>query len=132
MRRFADLEFELAVARASDAGHIAALEARVRAAEAHIVDEAAAGKKRLVDFETELVENLADLCAAYERNIQSIGGLCSPLSRDEPSITDYMHWLAAEVVSLPEVFARVNENFISARIECALVMARDSVNLATL
>jgi hypothetical protein len=70
--RATDLESELTEARASAAREIAALEARVKAAEARVVDEIASGEKHLVAFETEVVKNLADLCVAYERNVQSI------------------------------------------------------------
>jgi hypothetical protein len=45
---------------------------------------------------------------------------------------DYIHWLSTEVASLPEMFAGVNENFISVVVECALVMAGESVHLDTL
>jgi hypothetical protein len=68
----------------------------------------------------------------YERNIQSIGGLCSPISEGEPSVVDYVRWLATEVTCLLEVFAGVNENFISATIEGMLVIAGDSIDLAAL
>jgi hypothetical protein len=101
-------------------------------ANSRIVDEAATGENRLVDFETELIKDLTDLHVAYERNIQSIGGLCSLTSQGEPSIDDYMHWPAAEVACLPEVFASVNENFVSAAIEGVLMMPGDSVDLAAL
>jgi hypothetical protein len=53
----------------------------------------------------------------YERNVQSIGGLCSLMLEDEPSVVDYIRWLTAEVTGLPEVFAGVNENFVSATVE---------------
>jgi hypothetical protein len=62
-------------AKTSTARDIAALEARVMTAEAHVVDEATTGEKLLVNFETGLVENLAGLRTAYECNVQSIGGL---------------------------------------------------------
>jgi hypothetical protein len=45
---------------------------------------------------------------------------------------DYMRWLAAEVTCLPEVFAGVNENFISTAVEGVLVMAGGSVDLAAM
>jgi hypothetical protein len=53
-------------------------------------------------------------------------------SDGEPSIRDYLRWLTVEVACLPEVFAGVNENFVSAVIEGMLMMARDSVDLAAL
>jgi hypothetical protein len=54
------------------------------------VDETAAGEKLLVDFEMELIKDLADLRATYEDNIRNIGGLYSPISESEPSVTDYV------------------------------------------
>jgi hypothetical protein len=69
---------------------------------------------------------------AYERNVQSIIGLCSPMPEGENTVADYVRWLAMEVNSLPEVFFGVNENFASAAVEGALAMARDSVDLADL
>jgi hypothetical protein len=50
----------------------------------------------------------------------------------EPSVANYIHWLSVEVTSLPEVFAGVNENFVSITVEGTLVMARGSVDLAAL
>jgi hypothetical protein len=91
------------------------------------VDDATAAEKHLVDFEMELAKD-----HAYERNIRSISGLCSPISNDYPSVVDYLRWLAVEVNSLPKVFAGVNENFTLAAMEGALVMASGVVNLATL
>jgi hypothetical protein len=93
------------------------LEARVKSSEAHTVDVATAGEKRLADFEKEHIKDLADMCVFYERNVQSIGGLCSLMLEDEPSVVDYIRWLTAEVTGLPEVFAGVNENFVSATVE---------------
>jgi hypothetical protein len=48
--RSENLDFELMKARASAAEDIAALEARVKSAEARIMDVTAAGKKCLSDF----------------------------------------------------------------------------------
>jgi hypothetical protein len=96
------------------------------------VDEAAAGEKRLVDFEMELVIDLAELRMAYERSVQSMKGLCSPMPEGEPTVADYVRWLTTEVTSLPEVFSDVNENLVSAAVEGALVMAVGSVDLAAL
>jgi hypothetical protein len=89
-------------------------------------------EKRLVDFETELTEDMPGLCDAYERNIRSISGLYSLILVHTPSIRDYMCWLTAEVACLPEVFTSVNENFILVVIEGVVVMAGDSVDLAAL
>jgi hypothetical protein len=41
----------------------------------------------------------------------------------EPSVVDYILWLTAEVTDLPEVFAGVSENFISATVEGTLAVA---------
>jgi hypothetical protein len=49
----------------------------------------------------------------------------------EPSAVDYICWLSVEVTGLLEVFAGVNENFISATVEGTFVMAGDSVDLTT-
>jgi hypothetical protein len=53
------------------------------------------------------------------------------MPKSEPSVMDYIRWLSLEVTGLPEVFAGVNKNFISAMVEGTLVMAEDSVDLAT-
>jgi hypothetical protein len=60
---------ELAKAKASTAVGIAALKANVVSIKAHILDDAAAAKKHLVDFEMNLTKDLANLSEAYERNI---------------------------------------------------------------
>jgi hypothetical protein len=70
------------------------------------------------------------LCEAYERNIQSLGGICLPILAGEPSVEDYVPWLTAEAACLPKLFAGVNENFISVTVEGVLVMAGDSIDLA--
>jgi hypothetical protein len=49
----------------------------------------------------------------------------------EPSAMDYLRWLSTEVKGLPEMFTSVNRNFISAAVKGTLVMAGDSVDLAT-
>jgi hypothetical protein len=81
--RDADLESELAEARTSAAKDIDALESKVSSAEAHSVNVAAAGERRLAYFK-DIVHDLADMCMLYERNVQSIEGLCSSMPRDEP------------------------------------------------
>jgi hypothetical protein len=43
-----------------------------------------------------------------------------------------VRWLTTEVACLPEVFASVNENFISVAVDGVLVMANDSINLPML
>jgi hypothetical protein len=45
---------------------------------------------------------------------------------------DYICWLSIEVTGLPEMFAGINRNFISATVEGTLVMAGDSIDLAAL
>jgi hypothetical protein len=52
------LESELARVRSSAAEDIATLESRIRFAEAHCMEVAVAGEKRLSDFEGELVKRL--------------------------------------------------------------------------
>jgi hypothetical protein len=93
------------------------------------VKVAAAGEKHISDFEGALVKDLVGLCGLYEHNIQSIRGLCSLMPEGEPSTMDYIRRLSVEVTGLPEVFAGVNENFISAAVEGTLTMAGDSVNI---
>jgi hypothetical protein len=66
------------------------------------------------------------------RNARNIRGLCSPMPKSEPSAEDYIRWLFTEVTGLSEVFADVNENFISVAVEGTLVMARDSIDLSAL
>jgi hypothetical protein len=41
----------------------------------------------------------------------------------EPSAMDYLRWLSTEISGLPDMFGGVNENFITAVVEGALVMA---------
>jgi hypothetical protein len=52
--------------------------------EARAVDDAATAEKRLVDFSADLTWDLAGLREAYERNIQSLGGICSPILDGAP------------------------------------------------
>jgi hypothetical protein len=123
-----DLKAKVVKAKAS----VATLEVKVVFIEAHVMDEAAAGEKHFVDFKMELIMDLADLCVTCEHNIQSIGGLYSPIFEGEPSITDYIRWLSAELACLPKVFAGVNDNFISLAIEGLLMMAGDFIDLVAL
>jgi hypothetical protein len=118
-----DLDSELVTAKVRVTENIPALEARVASAEAPAADEAVAGEKCLIDFKAELVRDLTDLCAMYEHNIRSIGGLCSLICEGDPSVADYVRWLGVEVDSLLVVFAGVNENFVSVTIGGTLVMA---------
>jgi hypothetical protein len=93
----AGLDSELVTAKASTVEDITTLEAKVASIEACVVDDAVAGEKHLVDFEAELARDLADLPVTYERDIQSIGGLCSPIC---PSAANYVCWFVVEVASL--------------------------------
>jgi hypothetical protein len=94
-----------------------------------VVEGAAEGsvvlEKRFGDFCMKLIGDLTPLREVYERNIQSHGGICSPIPSAAPSVKDYIPWLTSEVVCLPEVFVivSVNENFISVAIEGLLAMA---------
>jgi hypothetical protein len=45
----------------------------------------------------------------------------------EPSALDYLRWLSTEISGLPGMFGGVNENFVTAAVEGALVMAGDFV-----
>jgi hypothetical protein len=96
-----DMDSELARVRSSVAEDIAALESRIRFAEAHSMEVATVGEKCLSNFDGELIEDLAGMCALYECNIQSMGGLCLPMPESEPSVVDYICWLSAEVSFLP-------------------------------
>jgi hypothetical protein len=88
-----------------------------------------ASDKRLIDLEAELTSDLMELQKLYIHNIRGIGGLCSLMPEGHPSATDYICWVFKEVADLPKVFAGVNENFISATVEGALLMAGDSIDL---
>jgi hypothetical protein len=124
-----DLRAELAEVRSRAKKQIADLEAKVKSAEAHSVDIAAAGEKCLKDFEDELVHDLAELHMLFVRNTQAIGGLCSPMPEGKPSAADYLRWLSTEIFGLPDMFGGINENFATATVEGALAMAGDFVDL---
>jgi hypothetical protein len=47
-------------------------------------------------------------------------------------VTTCFGWFAAEVASLPEVFLGINDNFILAAVDGALMMAGDYVDLSAL
>jgi hypothetical protein len=123
-----DLEDELKKIRSASATSIAALEAKIKTAKAHTKEVAAAHDKRWSDFEAELTRDLTGLRKLYIRNVQSIRGLCSPMPEGNPLATDYIHWLSVEVTYLPKMFTSVNENFVSATVEGALVMAGEFVD----
>jgi hypothetical protein len=65
----------------------------------------------------------------YADKVQTIGGLCSPMSVEEPSARDYLNWLEEEVASLLDMFCGVNENFATATIEGDLALASDWIDL---
>jgi hypothetical protein len=65
--------------------------------------------------------DLAGLREAYERNIQSLGGICSPISDGASSVENNLRWLTPKVGCL-----------LSTAIEGVLVMAGDSVDLEAL
>jgi hypothetical protein len=130
--RCVDLKIELAEVHSDSEKKTADLEVRVKTAEAHSVDVATAGEKQLRDFEGGLVRDLAELQALYVCNAHTIGGLCSPMPESEPSTADYLHCLSTEISGLPDIFGGVNENFVTAAVERALVMDRASVDLDAL
>jgi hypothetical protein len=102
---------------------------KVRSAEACSIDAAADGGKCLRDFEDGLVRKLDELRRLYVGNVQTIGGLCSLMPAEEPSVEDCLCWLLEEISGLPEMFSGVNENFATAAVEGALAMVEDSVDL---
>jgi hypothetical protein len=90
---------------------------------------AADGAKHLKDFEDGLVQKLEEVCWLYTDNLQTIGGLCSPMPIEKPSAKDYLRWLLEEVSGALVMFSGANENFASAAIEGALTMAGYSISL---
>jgi hypothetical protein len=127
--RCESLEDELAQAHSDPKNHVSDLESRVRFAKARGVEIAAEGEKKLVDFRSMLVERLERLHEMYADKVQSIGGLCSVMSAEEPSVEDYLNWLSEEMAGLPDMFSGMNENFATAAIEGALTLAGNSVDL---
>jgi hypothetical protein len=83
----------------------------------------------LREFKGGLVRKLEELHGLYAGNIRIIGGLCSPMPVEEPSIEDYLCLLSDEISGLPDMFNGVNETFANATIEGALAMASDSIDL---
>jgi hypothetical protein len=86
-----DLKVELVEVRSNAKKRIANLEARVKSIEAHSIDVAGAGEKRLRDFEGGLIRGLAELRAMYVRNTRTMGVLCSLMPEGEPSVANYLH-----------------------------------------
>jgi hypothetical protein len=130
--RCEDLEVGIAKVHSDSVVSIASLEGEIKSVEAHVVDVAAASKKCLSDFEAELVKDLAGLWKLYVRNVQGIGGLCSPVPEVGSLAAYYIRWLSKEVAGLQEMFAGVNKNFISVAVEGALMMTEESIDLDTL
>jgi hypothetical protein len=130
--RSSDLETEPSQVRSNAKMSVSDLETRIKSAKGHCMDAATAREKWLRVFEDELVGDLAEQHALYVCNTQSFGGMCSSTPKGEPSAMDYLHWLSAEVSCLPDMFAGVNENFVSIAVEGALLMAGDSVDLDAL
>jgi hypothetical protein len=120
--RYEDLKVELAEVHSDAEKRTTDLEARVKAIEAHSVNVAAAGEKWLKNFEGGLVWDLVELCALYVHHAQTIGGLCSPMPEGKPSVADYLCWLSTEISDLLDKFGGINENFVTAMVEGALVM----------
>jgi hypothetical protein len=116
-----DLQAALVEARSDAKKRVADLEAKVKTT-AH-------GERRLKYFEDGLVRKLEELHGLYSGNVQTIGGLCSQMPMEDPSVEDYLRWLSKEVSGLPDMFSDVNENFATTVIEGALTMVVDSVNL---
>jgi hypothetical protein len=54
------------------------------------------------------------------------------MPKSEPSVMDYIRRLFVKVIGLPEVFADVNKNFISAMVDDTFILAGDSIDLAAL
>jgi hypothetical protein len=127
-----DLQAEFAEVHSNAEKRTINLESKVKSAKAHSVEVAATDEKWLRDFEGGLVRDLEELRELYVCNAQTIGGLCSLMPEGEPLAIDYPHWLSAEISSLPDMFGGVNDNFVTAAIEGALVMAGDSVDLNAL
>jgi hypothetical protein len=102
------LQADLAEVHSDAEKRVVILEAKVRSIEAHNIDVVSTGKKRLREFEGGLVQKLEELHGLYSSNVQIIGGLCSPMPAEEPSIEDYLCWLSDKISGLPNVFSSVN------------------------
>jgi hypothetical protein len=87
------------------------LEARIKFAEAHTIEVAAAGEKHFCNFEKELLKHLAEMHVLYERNVQGIRGLCSLKPKGEPSVADYIRWLTGGDRSLGGVCQCEQKNY---------------------
>jgi hypothetical protein len=76
--------------KTSIAKDIAALEVRVVAAVACAAEGSTTVERRFADFCTKLVRDFVPLCEVDERNIRSLGDICSPLPGAAPSVEDYI------------------------------------------
>jgi hypothetical protein len=124
-----NLQAELAQARYNAEKQISDLEVKVVSAEGRSVEIVAKGEKSLRDFQGALVRQLERVHYMYAERVQSIGGVCSMMLAEEPSVEDYVNWLSEEVSGLPDVFSDANENFAITAIEGALALASDSIDL---
>jgi hypothetical protein len=122
------LQDEMAQIRSDVDKRIGDLEVKAKFAETRVVEIAIEGDKNLNDFKSGLVWKLERLHEMYAEKVRTIGGLCSPMSVEEPSVEDYVNWLSEEVTGLIDMFCGVNENFATAAIEGALALASDSVD----
>jgi hypothetical protein len=85
------LQAKMAQIRSDADKRITDLEAKTKFAETHVVEIAAEGDKILKDFKTGLVRKLEGLRETYAEKVWTIGGLCSPMSMEEPSVEDYVN-----------------------------------------
>jgi hypothetical protein len=84
---------------------------RLAVAEACATEASTSVERGVAAYRFDLASNLAHLHETYERNIQSLDGIYSPIASATPSVKDYIRWLTSKVDCLREVFASVNENF---------------------
>jgi hypothetical protein len=128
------LEAKLTDTEASAAKSIAGLKVKLAETETSAAAGSAVAEKHFDDFCSKTVRDLAVLREACECSITSLGGICSPVPGTVPSAEDYIHWLKLEVDFLPQVFAGVNENFVSVAVEGVLEMVRggSSIDLEAL
>jgi hypothetical protein len=111
-----------------------AFELKLAKLETDAAASSAAAGKHFEDYCTKTAEDTASLREAYERSIDSLGGIYAPIGDGAPSADDYLRWLKYEVDAPPEIFHDVNENFVSVVLEGVLHMLRrqHSVDLEAL
>jgi hypothetical protein len=126
--RCESLHAKMVQIRSNANNSIADLEAKVKFAETHGVEIVAEGNRKLKDFESGLVRKLEGLREMNANKVCTIGGLCSPMLVEEPSVKDYVNWFSEEVTSLPDMLCGMNENFATAAIEGVLALAGDLVD----